>query len=108
MPARPNRFLYATVDEVRTGELSADRANAARRLMQDNGMAPGQVVQIRGYADQQLRKKDSPEDPSNRRITVIVQYTPKGDAGADGEKASEPPKDAEALKGGEAAKSAEH
>ena len=66
-------------------------------------MAPGQVVQIRGYADQQLRKKDSPEDPSNRRITVIVQYTPKGDASADGEKASEPPKDAEALKGGEAA-----
>jgi hypothetical protein len=84
-------------------ELSADRANAARY----NGMAPGQVVQIRGYADQQLGKKDSPEDPSNRRITVIVQYTPKGDAGADAENGSEPPKDAEAPKGGEAAKSAE-
>ena len=79
------------------------RANAARRLMQDNGMAPGQVVQIRGYADQHLRKKDSPEDPSNRRITVIVQYTPKSgeDAGAESTKGSEPPKDAEAPKGGE-------
>jgi chemotaxis protein MotB len=58
-------------------ELSADRANAARRLMQDNGMNPGQIVQIRGYADQDLRKRDSPEDASNRRITVIVQYLMK-------------------------------
>jgi chemotaxis protein MotB len=99
---------FAKVGNYGNWELSADRANAARRLMQDNGMAPGQVVQIRGYADQQLRKKDSPEDPSNRRITVIVQYTPKGDAGADAENGSEPPKDAEAPKGGEAAKSAEH
>ena len=31
--------------------------------MQGNGIAPGQVTQIRGYADQQLRKKISPEDP---------------------------------------------
>jgi chemotaxis protein MotB len=55
-------------------ELSVDRANAARRLMQENGVAANQVVQVRGYADQQLRKADSPEDPSNRRITLIVQY----------------------------------
>jgi len=99
---------FAKVGNYGNWELAAERAKPARRLMQDNGMVPGQVVQIRGYADQQLRKKDNPEDPSNRRITVIVQYTPKGDAGADGEKASEPPKDAEALKGGEAAKPAEH
>jgi chemotaxis protein MotB len=99
---------FAKVGNYGNWELSADRANAARRLMQDNGMAPGQVVQIRGYADQQLRKKDSPEDPSNRRITVIVQYTPKADPGADAEKSTEPPKDAEALKNEEAAKPAEH
>lgn len=58
-------------------ELSADRANAARRLMQDNGVRHGQVSQVRGFADQNLRKKDDPEDPSNRRITILVQYLPK-------------------------------
>jgi chemotaxis protein MotB len=95
-------------------ELSADRANAARRLMQENGVHLDQVIQIRGYADQQLRKREAPEDPSNRRISLIVQYLPKGkDAGeasgeGAGEKASEPPIGSEAPKSGEATKAAEH
>ncbi len=55
-------------------ELSSDRANAARRLMQDNGLRPDQVSQVRGFADQNLRVRANPEDPSNRRISVIVQY----------------------------------
>jgi chemotaxis protein MotB len=61
-------------------ELSADRANAARRLMQQNGVRQDQVVQVRGYADQRLRKPNNPEDPSNRRISLIVQNITK-DAG---------------------------
>jgi chemotaxis protein MotB len=60
-------------------ELSADRANAARRLMQSEGLTPKQVLQIRGYADEKLRKPDVPFDPSNRRISVIVQYVVKED-----------------------------
>jgi chemotaxis protein MotB len=55
-------------------ELSADRANAARRIMQDTGLHPHQVGQVRGFADQQLRLPAKPEDPSNRRISIIVQY----------------------------------
>lgn len=55
-------------------ELSADRANAARRLMQMNGIRQDQVTQVRGFADQRLRKPDAPTDPSNRRISMIVQY----------------------------------
>ena len=55
-------------------ELSADRANAARRLMQQNGVRPDQVAQIRGYADQRLRTPSDPLAPSNRRISVIIQY----------------------------------
>src|SRR5260221_1200908 len=58
-------------------ELSADRANAARRLMQQNGIGAGQVTQVRGFADQRLRKPDTPLDPSNRRISLIVQYLEK-------------------------------
>jgi chemotaxis protein MotB len=55
-------------------ELSTDRANAARRIMQQNGLGADQVSQVRGYADQQLRDPKNPFDPSNRRITVIVHY----------------------------------
>ena len=55
-------------------ELSSDRANAARRLMQTKGLRTDQVSQVRGYADQKLRKPDAPFDPSNRRISVIVHY----------------------------------
>jgi len=55
-------------------ELSTDRANAARRLMQEKGLRPDQVSQVRGYADQMLRVPGNPFDPSNRRISLIVQY----------------------------------
>ena len=55
-------------------ELSSDRANSARRLMQANGVRPEQVAQVRGYADRQLRRPDDPNGASNRRISVIVQY----------------------------------
>jgi chemotaxis protein MotB len=58
-------------------ELSADRANSARRLMQQAGLRGDQVTQVRGYADQRLRKPDDPLDPSNRRISLIVQYVVK-------------------------------
>ena len=55
-------------------ELSADRANSARHLMDQSGLHEGQVAQVRGFAAQRLRKKDDPNDPSNRRISIIVQY----------------------------------
>lgn len=54
-------------------ELSTDRANTARRIMQAHGLRPDQVAQIRGFADQKLRLKDNPEHPSNRRVSVVVQ-----------------------------------
>jgi chemotaxis protein MotB len=68
---------YAGNGSYTNWELSADRANAARRMMQQNGVRVDQVVQVRGYADQKLRKPHSPEDASNRRISVIVQYIVK-------------------------------
>jgi chemotaxis protein MotB len=62
-------------------ELSADRANAARRVMQQAGLGPHQVTQVRGYADQHLRKPETPDDPSNRRISLIVHYIVQPEAG---------------------------
>jgi len=55
-------------------ELSSDRANAARRLMQQSGLRDDQVSQVRGFADQRLRNPKDALDPSNRRVSIIVQY----------------------------------
>ena len=62
-------------------ELSADRSNMARRLMESEGLREGQVTQVRGFADRHLRKSDHPEDPSNRRVSVIVKYLEAPPAG---------------------------
>jgi len=64
-------------------ELSADRANSARRLMQQNGVREDQVSQVRGYADQRLRNQKDALDPSNRRISLIVQYVESNNDGPD-------------------------
>jgi chemotaxis protein MotB len=55
-------------------ELSTDRANSARRIMEAHGLRPEQIAQVRGFADRQLRHPHDPDHPSNRRISVIVQY----------------------------------
>lgn len=68
---------FASDENYGNWELSTDRANMARRIMQASGLGTKQVTQVRGYADQRLRKPNNPEDPSNRRISLIVQYTPK-------------------------------
>ena len=84
---------YSAASTYTNWELSSDRANAARRLMLLHGIRTDQVTQVRGFADQRLRKKEAPLDPSNRRISLIVQYLPKKptDPDAKGEKAGEGP-----------------
>jgi chemotaxis protein MotB len=64
-------------------ELSADRSNAARRLMEQSGLSPNQISEVRGYADRRLRNPKDPLDPSNRRISLIVQYLPQENAAED-------------------------
>jgi len=82
-------------------ELSADRANSARRLMQQSGLRADQVSQVRGYADQHLRKPAQPEDPSNRRISLIVLYLTNTDDEEDDEplKKGHPPAGTEKKSG---------
>lgn len=69
---------YSTDANYSNWELSADRANAARRLLQENGVRKDQVTQVRGYADQMLRVKNNPYDPSNRRISILVKNAANG------------------------------
>lgn len=54
-------------------ELSADRANAARRVLTESGLKEDGISQVRGFADQRLLKKDDPTNPANRRISIIVR-----------------------------------
>ncbi len=61
-------------------ELSTDRANAARKLIQQSGVRPNQVADVRGYADQRLRKPEDPTSASNRRVSIVVKYLAPGDA----------------------------
>ncbi len=55
-------------------ELSADRANAARQLMEASGLYKGQVHEVRGFADKFPMIKDNPLDERNRRVTIVVLY----------------------------------
>jgi chemotaxis protein MotB len=53
-------------------ELSADRANAARREMTRAGMADSKVIRVVGHASSSMFKPDAPTDPINRRISIVV------------------------------------
>jgi chemotaxis protein MotB len=64
---------YSKDNSYSNWDLSADRANSARRLLQQDGVRTDQVSQVRGYADQMPRVKDNPTDPSNRRISILVK-----------------------------------
>ena len=54
-------------------ELSADRANAARRVFEREGVRPKQIAGVRGHADRELKVPDDPFDARNRRVSVIVK-----------------------------------
>jgi chemotaxis protein MotB len=53
-------------------ELSADRANAARRQMERTGLKSSLVRAVRGLADRQLANAADPMDPRNRRVSILV------------------------------------
>ena len=54
-------------------ELAADRANAARRLLFLDGLRDDQIVETRGFANQRLLNPADPNDPRNRRISIVVK-----------------------------------
>ncbi len=55
-------------------ELSADRANAARQLLEVSGLRENQIREVRGFADQFPMIESDPLDPRNRRVTIVVLY----------------------------------
>ena len=53
-------------------ELSADRANAARRALVATQLEPERVIRVIGASDKELLVKDEPANPRNRRVTILV------------------------------------
>lgn len=53
-------------------ELSADRANAARRALLDGGMTEEKVTRVVGLSSSVLFDKAQPDNPINRRISIVV------------------------------------
>jgi len=83
MKTIPNKLLleghtdakpYPSSQGYTNWELSADRANSARRILHEAGISEKQIAQIRGFADQHLFDPKDPENARNRRVSVLVQY----------------------------------
>lgn len=56
-------------------ELSAERANTARRTLVAGGLKERQIEHVRGCADKKLKNIQDPYDVVNRRISIIVKYS---------------------------------
>lgn len=53
-------------------ELSADRANAARRVLNSSGITEEKIARVEGFSSSILFDKKNPFAPINRRIAIIV------------------------------------
>lgn len=53
-------------------ELSADRANAARRILMQNGLPADRIYQVAGRADSEPMFPDDPTLPGNRRVSITL------------------------------------
>lgn len=56
-------------------ELSADRANAARRVLEVAGIQDKRIREVRGYADTKPRVLNDPMAAANRRISILIPFT---------------------------------
>lgn len=65
--------VYALGDKAYSNwELSADRANASRRELAAGGLSEAKVLRVMGLADSMHLDKAEPNNPVNRRISIIV------------------------------------
>jgi chemotaxis protein MotB len=65
-PFPPNRKGYTN------WELSCDRANAARNELTQGGLADHKIMRVTGLSDSIPYNTADPDDPMNRRISIIV------------------------------------
>lgn len=70
---------YSNYSTYGNWELSSDRANSARKILEANGFYPGQITSVSGHADRKLKRPDSPFDVSNRRVSILVRNLSRQD-----------------------------
>jgi chemotaxis protein MotB len=63
---------YASINGYTNWELSADRANAARRALVAGGLSDDRIALVVGLGSAVLFDKKDPTDPINRRISIVV------------------------------------
>lgn len=67
-----DRHLFPADSTYTNWELSADRANAARRALEQGCVKPQQIRRIVAYADTELLLPEDPFATANRRISITV------------------------------------
>lgn len=67
-----DRHVFSPDSSYTNWELSADRANAARRALELGCVKPEQIKRIVGYADTELMVPEDPYATANRRISITV------------------------------------
>ncbi len=72
-------------------DLSTDRANAARRVLEEGGVRDRQITSVNGYADRRLKNPAKPYDYSNRRVTILVAFGAAGGEEAHAAAGTPPP-----------------
>jgi chemotaxis protein MotB len=77
-------FAYKSTNGYSNWELSADRANAARRIMNESGLNKDQITSVLALADRQPKMADDPFSARNRRVTITMLLTGEGFEEEDG------------------------
>jgi chemotaxis protein MotB len=87
-----DRTPFAGENGYSNWELSADRANAARRALTDAGLAEHKIGRVVGLSDSVLFDKKNPYNPINRRISIVVMNKATEKAMSEGEGKVQPAK----------------
>ncbi|MCC7307152.1 MAG: OmpA family protein, partial [Acidobacteria bacterium] len=82
--------VFSTANGYTNWELSADRANAARRVLEAGCVKPEQIRRIVGFADTEPLVPNDPYAPANRRISITVLRLAQPDTKSSDEPASGP------------------
>jgi chemotaxis protein MotB len=94
---------YPSTNGYTNWELSADRANAARRALTGGGLPDAKIARVVGLSSSVLFDKQDPQNPINRRISIVVMTKQAEEAALKTDIASETPAPAPAAPADQAA-----
>ena len=88
---------YPSTNGYTNWELSADRANAARRALTGGGLPDAKIARVVGLSSSVLFDKQDPQNPINRRISIVVMTRQAEEAALKTDVAGETPPPAPAA-----------